>query len=663
MYRYLLVFIMFLAISLQVYSQATEVDVRVAYIYRLPNYIDWQKDFKKFTIGCYTKNKLEYEKLKYIADTRKIKDKKVEVKYIASLDELKNLNLDLLYYDGGIDEDIIKEDIENILLAINEKKTLLITNNEEEKQSIMINFLTSEKEGLVRFEVNKKNIVEEGLIVSPDILLLGGSFVDVRELFQKKDSLLSVVEEKLNQSIIQIEKKQKLIDSQDNEINKKNELIAKRNLEIEQQYKKLSYQKYFLDSLIGEVAEKQEEIQKSNKAISSQLNLISDHKKQLKDHKLEIDKSKNLLDKQNTKLNNQSKEIESQKSILIDQLTRIRLQQNLIAGGVIIVLLILSLVYFIYRGLRIKKRANSKLKQYNEEILVQNEEIKSQREEIESARDQLSDINKQLENRNKELDKYRMHLEDKVKQRTADLLIEKEKAEEASKMKTAFIENMSHEIRTPMNAILGFTRLITTLDTSKEVQDEYVKIVNTNAEALMRFINDLIDISNIESGKLYISKSEEDVNELLNELYYVYLERIKEAGKYNEVRIEKKVSSGKLMMNTDHHRVKQVFENLLSNAVKYTDSGYIEYGYEQLADSVRFYVKDTGIGIPQDKHQFVFERFNRIENDKTKVYRGVGIGLSICQSIANALDGKIELQSEPDVGSEFSFVIPNEKAV
>ena len=642
-----------LLISSNVFSQSSEEDVRVAYIYQFPNYIEWQKESDKFRIGCFTTDKTMINKLKYVGDTRKIKKKDVIIQTVDNLEQLRDADFNILYFDYHK-----KLKIEDVLMAIKGKEILLITNNSQEKQSIMINFLSSEKEGVVRFEVNKKNIVDEGLIISPDILLLGGSFVDVRELFHEKEQELEEIESKLEESLQEIEKKQKIIDQHDITISQKNELIAKKTQEINAQNAKLKYQQNYLDSLIKKVDQKQTQIKGSNVLIKEQLKSISEHKAEIVKSKKEIEKTRVELSKQKQMLSDQGDEIASQKKVLNEQMTLIQMQQNALLGGIIIVVLILSLVYFIYRGLRQKKRANAKLKEVNDEIIVQNEEIKSQREEILAARDQLEETNKQLENRNNELDKYRLHLEDLVKQRTEDLLIEKEKAEEASRMKTSFIENMSHEIRTPMNAILGFTRLITTMDLSDLTKNEYINIINSNADNLMRFINDLIDLSNIESGEIYISKSKADLNNLMNELQVVYSENLKKEGKSEAIKLIVHKDDQSMDLYSDHLRIKQLYENLLSNALKFTRKGSIEFGYEKNNDSLRCFVKDTGIGIPKDKHEFIFQRFSKIEDDNSTVYRGVGIGLSICKSIVEALDGEIQVKSQPGQGSEFSFVLP-----
>ena len=246
-----------------------------------------------------------------------------------------------------------------------------------------------------------------------------------------------------------------------------------------------------------------------------------------------------------------------------------------------------------------------------------------------------------------------------------NLLEAKMKAEESDKLKSAFLANMSHEIRTPMNAILGFTELLTMPDSSisPEEKQNYIKLIHNSGNNLLQLIDDIIDISKIEAGQLKIIPKECDVNQTLMDIYESYCEIKKQKGKENidlSVNLTKKEQS--IITLTDPLRLTQIISNLIDNALKFTEEGFISFGYEfQESDTLLFYVKDSGIGLDQKKKELIFERFRKIEDDKTKLYRGAGLGLAICKSLVELLGGKIWVESYPGSGSSFFFTIPYQK--
>jgi len=246
-----------------------------------------------------------------------------------------------------------------------------------------------------------------------------------------------------------------------------------------------------------------------------------------------------------------------------------------------------------------------------------------------------------------------------------NLLEAKLKAEESDQLKSAFLANMSHEIRTPMNAILGFTELLTMPDSaiSSEEKQNYIKLIHNSGNNLLHLIDDIIDISKIEAGQLKIIQKECDVNQVLMDIYESYSEIKKQKGKEN---IELSVNLAKTNQNvitlTDPLRLNQIISNLIDNAFKFTDEGFITFGYEiQKSNNLHFYLKDSGIGMDEKKKELVFERFRKIEDDKTKLYRGAGLGLAICKSLIELLGGEIWVESYLGSGSSFYFTIPYKK--
>lgn len=223
------------------------------------------------------------------------------------------------------------------------------------------------------------------------------------------------------------------------------------------------------------------------------------------------------------------------------------------------------------------------------------------------------------------------------------------KVQEADKMKNAFIANMSHEIRTPLNAIVGFAHLVTETTNASE-QREYFSIINKNCDLLLKLINDILDLSKIESGRLNYNVSEVELRDICQEAYVVQSLKMTSdvALLYNSVTMPS------VRLWIDPHRVEQVLLNLLSNAIKFTSKGFISLFYEVEDMFVRVSVMDTGIGISEEKLESVFERFVKLDD----FYQGVGLGLPICKMIVEQLGGEIGVRSELGKGSTFWFTLP-----
>jgi PAS domain S-box-containing protein len=236
-----------------------------------------------------------------------------------------------------------------------------------------------------------------------------------------------------------------------------------------------------------------------------------------------------------------------------------------------------------------------------------------------------------------------------------DLLEAKEKSEENNRLKSAFLANMSHEIRTPMNGILGFTDLLKEPGISENQRNNFINIIEKSGKRLLNLINDLIDISKIEAGQMSLNMQTIDFDDIIQNSYRFFLP---EASKKNiHLRLNcEKLSETKI--NTDNEKFTSILTNLIKNAIKFTEKGYIEIGYKKYNQFIRFYVKDTGRGIPADKQQLIFERFGQADVSLSRNYEGAGLGLSISKAFAEMLGGTIGMNSQPGKGSEFYFTLP-----
>ncbi len=279
-----------------------------------------------------------------------------------------------------------------------------------------------------------------------------------------------------------------------------------------------------------------------------------------------------------------------------------------------------------------RKQAELLLKEKNEAINVQNEEYQQLNEEL--------------------------------IQKNNELIVAKEKAEESDRLKTAFLQNMSHEIRTPMNAIMGFSDLLVKNYDNKPKLEHFNEIINQSCIDLLEIINEILDIAKIESGQLPVHFEECNLNSMFTELSLFFQENKKHVGKQHiGLNIQATCDPSETTIITDKVKLKQIFINLINNAFKFTQKGKIEAGCNlNEKNNLIFYVSDTGIGIPEDKQNIIFERFTQLNFDSTRAYSGTGLGLAIVKGLINLLGGEIWLESEVNKGTTFYFIISYKKA-
>jgi len=293
--------------------------------------------------------------------------------------------------------------------------------------------------------------------------------------------------------------------------------------------------------------------------------------------------------------------------------------------------------------LRIENMA-SELREKNELLAAQNEELQAQTEELMA---QSEELQAQAE----ELMTQKKALEEKTRE-----------VEEADRLKSEFLSNMSHELRTPLNAILGLTNLMYqgSAGPINRKQKEYIEIVERNGKDLLQLINDVLDLSRIESGQIETAVSKIRLKAFIVKVSHNIRPLVEEKGLTLNIDVDDDI-----LIYSDADKLRQILVNLLSNAVKFTSQGGVNISAEveegRLRDSIIMRVTDTGTGIPREALKYVFEPFRQVDGSPTREHGGTGLGLSICRKLVSVMGGKIEVESEPGKGSTFTVIIPQDR--
>lgn len=232
----------------------------------------------------------------------------------------------------------------------------------------------------------------------------------------------------------------------------------------------------------------------------------------------------------------------------------------------------------------------------------------------------------------------------------------RKKAEESDKLKTAFLQNISHEIRTPMNGIMGFAGLLRDVELTEDQRQEYLNIIIRSSNRLLDVVNQVLDISMLETGNIKTNTDEINLKKFTAEILDDFAQDVKPGVDFYFV--PDKNLTNETIIISDEYKLRQILNNLINNAIKFTEKGYIKIGYLLNNKKLDFFVEDTGIGIPVDEQQEIFKRFRKSEHTNQRFYDGVGVGLAICKGNLELMNGSISVESDKDNGTRFYFSIP-----
>ena len=288
--------------------------------------------------------------------------------------------------------------------------------------------------------------------------------------------------------------------------------------------------------------------------------------------------------------------------------------------------------------------------------------LKPKKKEIEKREEVLKLYSERLIQK---LEKKMLDLEKEVLERKRierELIKAKEKAEESNRLKTAFLQNVNHEIRTPMNAIVGFSQLLANPDLSMSDKLDYIKYLYDGSEHLLDIVNNVLELSKIETEQTKINEQVVNINGFLAELYSIYEKKAREK-KFKFFKPFCDLKEEESFIITDKTKYRQILINLLNNAFEYTEKGNVKFGYKLKGTNIEFFVEDTGIGIKKEQADKIYERFHQTPEGSHPKYRGLGLGLAICKEYAEMLGGKLWVESVYGKGSTFYFSIPAKKVI
>ncbi len=726
-----------------------------AYIYNFAKNVQWQNEdaIKEFHFVIIGDDENIIREMTSLSKMKTLRNKPIRVSSASVVSDIDNVQL--FFVTKGKEGKLIE-----LFDRIEGKNILLVSDNYPDKRLIMINFIDSEKDNTLHFEINKANITNQHLYILPDMILMGGTAVDVASLYREGQKSLRKLQkqlEDLEQNLSRLEKitadKSTEINIQKDSLNKQSDKIQEQQSILDLQYKKVQEQQRVFDKQ------------------SAELNIQSLNLKQQDDA---IKKGNVLLTEQKTKLESQNSEILAQSKLVQQKGSQIQKQQNLMYLLVVIVLLALFLIIAIYYGYKSKQKLNkelenkvavrthelndaysqlltelserekaeTKLRQSEEQFRLISENVADMiavldldgkrtysspsykhilgdvnslsgtdafGEIIPDDREMIKDMFHSIINTGKDkrseyriiasdgsihfiesqgsvirnewdvitnvvfvsrditerkyseekLQQYYEILEEKVRERTGQLKIEKERAESSDRTKSAFLATMSHELRTPLNSIIGFTGILLKgiAGPLNSEQSKQLTMAKRSAQHLLDLINDVLDISKIEAGELVVSKKNFDFNNVLQKV----ISTIQPLAENKKLKLCLDISNNVGEICSDERRVSQILLNLVNNAVKFTEYGVIKINSVRKENNIITKVIDSGIGISIKDMEKLFKPFSQVDTGITRNHEGTGLGLSISKKLAEKLDGNISVVSEIGVGSTFTLTLPVEE--
>ncbi|HEY0891988.1 MAG TPA: YfiR/HmsC family protein, partial [Cellvibrio sp.] len=601
-----LTLIVFICCAAPAWSQGLNKEkITASYLYNFAKNIEWpnQAAMTSFNIAVYgTSSPALMTELAVLRDRVKLRDLPITVNQVNRVDSLANYHL--VYV-----EQVSAKILADIYDELEGKPVLLVTESYNNKQLVMINLVTTDNDRL-KFEVNKSNIINHGLTPLPELILNGGTEIDVAKLYREGQASLVALQkqlrgrEKILNELTEAIKTQEAMTARlqgqmaelNQNIHKSDALIAEQKVLLQDQQAQIETSKQEREALLREVELRTKELDEQQTHLRTILQ--------------EIDSREKRLTYLNTTIKSQESTILKQKNAIVDLDELVDSQQvalRYLWGSVILGALLIITVLIAYT---IKRRDNQRLAAHSQDLQI--------------ARDRLA--------------------------------IAKRKAEDASKAKSEFLSLMSHELRTPLQAIIGYTEVV--IEELKLADDEHhLKDLNRvilNSERLLKLINGVLDLAKIESGRMDLDLTEVKLSSLVEEA----LGTVAPLAEKNAIQLQVDVDDGESLPVADPEKLLHILINLLGNAIKFAPNGQVRIKAYHQPQQIYISVADTGIGISKEQQTTIFDPFKQADSGTTRKFQGSGLGLSITRQLCELMGGGIRVESELGAGSKFIVELP-----
>lgn len=578
--------------------------ITASYLYNFAKNIEWpnESSMTSFDIGFYGgDNPLLLNEIRTMAASVKWRDRPITVTQVSALNSLSRFHL--VYV-----EQANNTMMSSIYDALGGQPVLVVTAEYANQQLVMINLITDNDR--LRFEVNRSNIINHGLKPLPELILNGGTEIDVARLYREGQASLVALQRQLQNREKNLSELSAAIEAQEannqrleaqlatltQNIRESDALIAEQNQQIRAQLDQIERSKQERFNLLQEVEQRTRELDKRQQQLDAIMQQIEGREKRLAE-------LNSTIKTQEQEILTQRQAIAGLDEIVDAQKTALTYLWGLVILGVLLIITILI-------GYTIKRRDNQRLAEHSKDLQI--------------AKDRLA--------------------------------IAKRKAEEASQAKSEFLSLMSHELRTPLQAIIGYTEVV--IEELKLAEDENhisdLKRVISNSERLLKLINGVLDLAKIESGRMELDLTEVKLSSLVNEAVSVVAPLLEK----NAITLNLEVDDGNTLPAADPEKLLHILINLLGNASKFSPKGTVTVKALHQPNRIYISVADTGIGLSAEQQQQIFEPFKQADSSTTRKFQGSGLGLSITRQLCEMMGGTIDVKSELGQGSTFIVDLP-----